>query len=343
MTAENGDELTITGSVAASAIDPAKGPILTVSFPPHGRSAETVRRIMLITCAALLPAVGFSVALYGARAIASVLGAVAAATATEWIICALRDRSMPSIDGSACLTGLLLALSLPPGLPLWAAPIGSIFAIGVVKMVFGGLGRNFLNPALAGRAFCAFTFPALFAAAGMSASRMAAGSGGFGTLANLFAGYSGGWLGASSTVALLLGAVALWTLRIIDIEVPLAFLGSAFLLSWVTSGPSAILTASGFMSAITALLTGGVPLVALFMATDPVTSPATRRSRLFFGAGCGALTVVFRNFGSANDGAMHAVLLMNLTVPYFDRYFRPMAFGCRHRTGTQAGELNGTK
>jgi len=153
MTAENGDELTITGSVAASAIDPAKGPILTVSFPPHGRSAETVRRIMLITCAALLPAVGFSVALYGARAIASVLGAVAAATATEWIICALRDRSMPSIDGSACLTGLLLALSLPPGLPLWAAPIGSIFAIGVVKMVFGGLGRNFLNPALAGRAF----------------------------------------------------------------------------------------------------------------------------------------------------------------------------------------------
>jgi electron transport complex protein RnfD len=333
MTADLDDELTIDGSAAGGTPEvPPAGALLTVSFPPHARSPETVRRIMLVTCAALLPAFCFSVVIYGIPALVSVLAAVAAAAAAEWIIVAVRDGSTrPVLDGSSCLTGLLLALSLPPSLPVWAAPLASVFAVGVVKMVFGGLGRNFLNPALAGRAFCAFTFPALFIAAG-SASRPGE-TGSFDTVANLFVGYAGGWLGASSTAALLAGAVALWILRIIDFSVPLSFLGGAFLLSWATCGRSLLFTAAGPMAALAFIFTGGIPLVALFMATDPVTSPATRRSRLLFGTGCGALTFVFRTFGNANDGAMYAVLLMNLTVPWFDRSFRQVPFGGRRRIG----------
>ncbi len=333
MTADNEGIMDIdvsdTGDVPAA---PIVSPVLTVSFPPHSRTAETVQRIMLITCAALLPAAGFSVALYGIPALASIAGAVAAAAATEWLIAAVRDRSRPSFDGSSCLTGLLLALSLPPSLPYWAAPLAAVFSIAVVKMAFGGLGRNFLNPALAGRAFCALTFPALFmAAAAGTAPRITGGPGASDTVVNLFVGYAGGWLGSSSVAALLLGAGALWILRIIDFAVPVSFLGCAFLLSWATSGHDQLFTVAAVLSALAMVLTGGIPLVSLFMATDPVTSPGTTRSRLLFGAGCGALTFVFRKFGNANDGAMHAVLLMNLTVPFFDRCFKQVPFGGRNR------------
>jgi electron transport complex protein RnfD len=332
MTSDRDLELTVENMPAEAATDGVL-PMLTTSFPPHARSADSVQRIMLITCAALLPAVGLAVALpsNGVRALLSILGAIAAAAATEWAIVALRDRSLPMIDASACLTGLLLALSLPPQLPLWAAPLGAVFAVGVVKMAFGGLGRNFLNPGLAGRAFCAFTFPAIFAAAaGLSIVRPVAGSEGFGTLYHLV-DYSGGWLGAASPAALLLGAVALVILRIIDGIIPLVFLGTAFLLSWVTGSHSEIFTAAGPLAALAFLLTGGVPLVALFMATDPVTSPAAARSRILFGAGCGALTFAFRKFGNANDGAMYAVLFMNLMVPWFDQRFRQLPLGFRSR------------
>jgi len=332
MTANNDDALEIGVSESGSVpVTPIAAPVLTVSFPPHSRTVETVQRIMLVTCAALLPAAGFSVALYGISALASIAGAVIAAAATEWLIVALRDRSLPSFDGSSCLTGLLLALSLPPSLPFWAAPLAAVFAIAVVKMAFGGLGRNFLNPALAGRAFCAFTFPAFFMTAAAGSARIAGGPGSSDTVVNLFVGYAGGWLGSSSVAALLLGAGALWILRIIDGAVPLSFLGCTFLLSWATSGTGQLFTASALLAALTMVLTGGIPLVSLFMATDPVTSPGTRRSRLLFGAGCGALAVAFRKFGNANDGAMQAVLLMNLTVPFFDRCFKQVPFGGRHR------------
>lgn len=344
MSFDDDAELTMADTLADAAFEAAAPtePTLTVSFPPHGHAPDTVRRIMLITGAALLPAAALAVALpvNGVRALLSIILAVAAAGATEWLILFARSRTLPSIDGSSCLTGLLLALSLPPGLPLWAAPPAAVFAVGIVKMAFGGLGRNFLNPALAGRAFLGFTFPVLFAsAAALSALGPAQGPEGFGTLYHLV-DYSGGWLGAASPGALLIGAIALVVLRIIDGIIPLAFLCIVFILSWATSGHGVLFTTAGPLTGLAALLSGGVPLVALFMATDPVTSPASARSRVLFGAGCGALTFAFRRFGNANDGAMYAVLFMNLMVPWFDRWLRQVPFGGR-RTAARAlaGEL----
>ena len=297
---------------------------LVVSALPHARSSESVQRMMLIMIAALIPAFGCSIVLHGMRAVLAVLAGAVAAGATDWLHASLRDRRVAAIDGSSCLTGTLLALSLPPPLPFWVAGIGAVFAVVVVKIVAGGLGRNFLNPALAGRAFLVFAVPAVFAVTtpqGNAASALA-----HHPLVTLLLGYQAGWLG-TSTAALLLGAIALWWLRTIDFSLPLAFIGSAFFLFWISNGPFEMFHAAGLLAASGRMIAGGVLLVAIFMAPDPVTSPAAKRARILFGIVCGALTVLFETFGTTDEGAMHAVLLMNLTVPFMDRYFRRRVFG----------------
>ena len=264
-------------------------------------------RTMFITLAALVPAAVVSIIQNGVHALSIIAVCVAAAAATEWMFLSREKKRPVMIDGSAGVTGLLFAFSLPPHAPLWTALLGSVFAIAIVKMTFGGLGRNFLNPALAGRAFCALSFPAVFAAAAAPPLSVSGAP-----LLHLLTGFQDGWIGGSSAGALLAGAIVLWCLRTIDFTVPLAFIGSAGALFWFFGG--------SFISALLTVGTGGLLLGAFFMATDPVTSPKSVPARLLFGTGCGALAFLFRKFGSANDSVMYAILLMNLAVPYLDRY-----------------------
>jgi electron transport complex protein RnfD len=288
---------------------PPAAPLLAVSAAPHIRGRNSVQVIMLVTLAALMPALVVSAVHNGPRVLLAAAVSMAAAALAEWVFRIIAERRTGMIDGSAGVTGLLLACTLPPQIPLWVPPFGAVFAVAIVKMAFGGLGRNFLNPALAGRAFCVIVFPAVF---GALPSPPAAVPGD--ALLSFFIGFQGGWIGGSSAGALLAGAAVLWGLRIIDMTLPVSFIATSFLLFWLAGaghGPLPALVQAG---------TGPLLLCALFMATDPVTSPKASGARLLFGTGCGALTFLFRNAGSAGDGVMYAVLLMNCVVPYADRY-----------------------
>jgi len=288
---------------------PGATPFFSVSAPPHIRGNWSMQDIMLITLAAIIPALGVSVAHNGAYVLLVAAVSVASAALAEWVFRIVAEKRPVMIDGSAGLTGLLLACTLPPQVPLWVPLVGSVFAIAIVKMAFGGLGRNFLNPALAGRAFCVLAFPAVFSA--MSSPHAPVPGE---TLFPLVVGYQGGLLGGSSAGALLLGAAVLWGLRIIDVTLPASFIGSSFLLFWLAG------VGHGPLEALVQTCSGGLFLGALFMATDPVTSPKTSIARLLFGTGCGVLAFLFRNIGRAGDSIMYAVLLMNCIVPYCDRY-----------------------
>ena len=328
-------DLTIDSEGQALTSKAPAAPLLSVSAAPHCHSGASIRRMMLYIIAALVPAAGFSVALYGIHAILLIVAGTFSALAAEWVVESVRTRKPAMPDAGAALTGLLLSLSLPAQMGLAGAIVGSLFAVIVVKIACGGLGRNFLNPALAGRAFCILVFPVVLARAGelsLSPSRE--------SVLNLFLGYQGGWLGSVSVAALLVGAIALWLLRIIDFSVPVAFLAGAFLFSWIATG-GAMFHAAGPLEALCWIMSSGVPLVALFMATDPVTSPMSMAGRILFGLGCGILTFFMGRYGSANDAAMYAVLIMNLTVPYLNKYIvsTPMRTGS-HRHFPQGREAN---
>jgi electron transport complex protein RnfD len=281
---------------------------LAVSAPPHLRGRWSVPRMMLLTCASLVPAVAVSAARNGFSVPAVIAVAVAAALAAEGVFRLAAGKRRPwKVDGSACLTGLLLAGSLPPQVPLWVPAVGAVFAIVIVKEAFGGLGRNFLNPALAGRAFCALAFPAVWNAALPPPVTFPGG-----TLLPLVTGVQGGWIGGSSAAALLAGAALLRGLRIIDVTLPVSFIVTSFLLflPWH----------EGVGEAVMQVAAGGTLFCALFMATDPVTSPRTFFARLLSGAGCGALAFLFREAGACGDGVMYAVLLMNCVALFLDRW-----------------------
>lgn len=309
---------------------------LVISAAPHIRVGTTVPRTMLWVVAALMPAVGIAVMLSGLHAMYAILLSVAAASATEWVILTTARKKLTVPDGSAAITGLLLALSLPSRLPLWMAPAGSIFAIALVKMTFGGTGRNFLNPAMTGRAFLTLAFPALFnAGAVASGESLPAGAREIGTtLLNFLTGYQNEWMGGASVGALLIGAILLWCLRIIDFALPLSFMGSAFMLFWCTDSSHAIFSGTALLAALFQVMGSGLLLGAFFIATDPVTSPTTARARLLFGAGCGILTFLFQKAGPSGESIMLAILLMNFTVPYMDRYLMRRSFNAKGKRDT---------
>jgi Na+-translocating ferredoxin:NAD+ oxidoreductase subunit D len=296
--------------------------LLCVSASPHIRSRESVPRIMLWVLLALLPAAGIAILMSGLHALYSIALSVFTASAAEWIILVFINKKRQFLDGSAPVTGLLLALSLPPSLPLWVAPIGSLFAIAIVKMSFGGLGRNFLNPAMAGRAFLAAAFPAFFNLGALPLPSVPAGGMAeiSGALLNFLSGYQGGWLGGTSAGALLIGAILLRSLRVIDFTLPLSFMGTFYLLFLCTGENTASFSAVTLLTPLFQLLSGGILFGAFFLATDPVTSPLAGRARLAFGIGCGVFTYLFQKFGSPNDSMMQAILIMNCTVPFLDRF-----------------------
>jgi electron transport complex protein RnfD len=287
-----------------------------VSQPaPHLHQGPTTRGSMLAAAACLAPAAAWGVLVQGPGALAMLATAVGASLASELAIGLAAWRRCTLADGSALLTGLLVGLSLPVYAPLFVAAAAAVFAVAVVKLSFGGLGRNWMNPALGGRLFVTFSWPALLAARPRPAGGWLQASAGMADGSLLGAS---GQLGLVTTLLLALGGAYLLARRIAAWEVPAAFVAAFALTVWVLGGlPAGDGPFRGDLPA--ALTTGGFALAALFMATDPVTSPKGRAARLVFGAGCGLLCFLLRVYGRRAEAPFLAVPLMNMLVPLLER------------------------
>jgi len=299
---------------------------LVVSSSPHIKSPETIRSIMIDVLVALFPVALMAVFLFGFRALVTMIIAMVAAMATEAII--LRRKNLFG-DGSAAVTGLLLAMTLPPAPPWWVVVIGSVVAIGVGKHIYGGLGNNIFNPALVGRAVLFVSWgthlagnvwikPVPFgftADAVTQASPLVTYDA---SLGDLFIGTVSGSLGETSALALIIGAIWLFYRGHIDWRIPGSFIGIVFILG---------LFDGGLYMGLYHVLAGGVMLGALFMATDMVTSPVTPTGKIIFGLGCGAVTMAIRMFGGMPEGVTFGILFMNGLTPLIDNMTLPKKFG----------------
>ena len=305
---------------------------LTVASSPHIRGDFKTSRIMLDVVLALIPALIVGIVVLGIRAAVVTLISVAAAVAAEWVYAKLTKTRNTVIDGSALVTGLLLALTLPHTVPYWQAALGSVFAIVVVKALCGGLGQNIFNPALAARAFLMVIFPVgLTRFEGLDGvtsatplHHMVMPALPEESLMDMFLGKCPGCIGEISALALLLGGVYLVIRKVISIRIPAAYLGTVALVTLVFSKTDAPIDWMLY-----SLLSGGVMLGAIFMATDYATSPATPAGQIVYGVGCGVLTVIFRYFGLFPEGVTYAILLMNALVWVIDRYTAPRRFGVK--------------
>lgn len=327
---------------------------LNVSLSPHIHGGMSTSRTMWWVVFSLLPALLVALWTFGVPALIITCVCVGSCLLTEWIITQfVMKRPVTIFDGSAMITGLLLAFNLPSILPWWMAVMGSVMAIGIGKMSFGGLGCNIWNPALVGRVFLLISFPAAMttwpagveagasmiaqtgATTGASAAAAVDASSGATLLGmmkshgaealdpdyvGMMIGNMNGSLGEVGSFALLLGALFLLAMRIITWHIPVAVLGSAAFFSWVFGG-----------NPILDLFAGGLILGACFMATDYVTSPMSRKGQLIFGVLIGFVTIVIRRFGAYPEGVSFAILLMNSFTPLINRYCRPVPFGEKQR------------
>ena len=321
---------------------------LTISCSPHVHAPATTRTIMRDVILALTPALIGSVYFFGLRALVVTLISVASCVFFEWAWCQLMKQHCKVYDLSAVITGLLLAFVCPVTIPYWMIVVGDFFAIILVKMLFGGVGKNVVNPALAARAFM-FSWPAAMstwvqvgwnnragvvsaADAVTAATPMANLHQGIlpeDSLLDMFFGNVGGSLGETSVVLLLLGFGYLLIRKVLSPRIPLAFLGTVAIL--------ALLFPMGndrLAWMLAQLCGGGLMLGALFMATDYVTSPVTKLGQVVYGVGCGVLTVLIRYFGSYNEGVSYAILVMNFCVVLLDRIGRPKKFGAPKKEAT---------
>ena len=329
---------------------PASMPeLLTVSPSPHARRGVTTSRLMIDVLIALAPAAVWGVAAFGPRAALVLLLSVASALLAEFLAEKLLRRPVTLRDGSAAVTGLLLGMNLSADVPLYIPVVGAVFAIVVVKQLFGGIGRNVMNPALAARVFLMlawtggmtrFSAPFAYLSSGVdavaSATPLASLKGGVlpdASLADLFLGRCAGCIGEVSVLLLLAGSVYLLVRRVISWQIPVSFLGTVALLTFVF--PQGGADRLSFMAA--SLCSGGLVLGAVFMATDYVTSPVTGAGRLIYGCGCG-LVVFIRYFGGYPEGVSFAILIMNALVWYLDMLTRPRVYGkTRGRRGDRKG------
>lgn len=305
--------------------DPGK---VHLSVSPHVRSRLTTDRAMFCVFLALLPAAGVGAYVHGLPALWVMLASVVTAVLTEAVFDLVTKRPQTVGDFSAVVTGLLLALCLPAQAPLYIPCIGAFFAILVVKCLFGGLGKNFLNPALTARCFLLISFGAAmtsYTVDGVSAATplVELSQGNYSQILNSLLGNASGVIG-SSALALLIGGLFLWAVGGITFEIPLATLVSFTLFMALFGGhgldPQFLLGH---------LLGGGVIMGAFFMATDPVTSPVTRPGQLLFGALVGVLSGLFRVLGSAADSVSYAIIISNLATPLIDQYIVPKPYGYR--------------
>ena len=299
---------------------------LTKGSSPHIRTAQRSGQLMGHVVLALLPALAVGVWQLGASALWVALVCTAASVVTEW----LWRGGKAAPDGSAAVTGLLLAMTLPPSLPLWLAALGGAFAVAVGKMLCGGLGQNVFNPALAARAAMVLCFPramtdyhsADVATYATPLHRMALHDLPHERVLDLFLGFCGGSVGEISALALLLGGGYLLWRHVISWRIPVAYLATVAVLTLVLFRADAPL-----LWMLSQLCSGGLMLGAIFMATDYATSPVTPRGRLLYGVGCGALTVLFRYTGIFPEGVTYAILLMNALTWVIDRATPPRRFG----------------
>lgn len=301
--------------------------ILHVSSSPHVRAKDSTNRIMAYVILALLPTTLFGIFNFGPKALLLIVLTIASCVATEWVFEKIVHKKSTIGDLSAVVTGLLLALNLPVTLPWWEAVLGGVFAIAIVKMMFGGLGQNFMNPALGARCFLLIAFAAdmtnfktdtYTGATPLAAMR----NGEVINSMDALIGRTAGTIGETSTIAILIGAIILILLGVITLAIPASYLITFVIFMLLFGG-------HGFdMNYIVAqLCSGGIMLGAFFMATDYVTSPITPKGRILFGICCGILTGLFRCFGANAEGVSFAIILSNLLVPMIEKVTIPRAFG----------------
>ena len=319
---------------------------LYLSSSPHIHSGETTDKVMRLVIYALLPATLLSIYFFGLPALGVLLICTIGCVAFEALACKVMGRPQTVVDGSAALTGILLALNLPPSSPWWMSLLGAAIAILIGKQIYGGLGYNPFNPALVARVVLLISFPVQMTSwtapaplgSGLDAITSATPLGemktavmltgklpelatsGFG---NYFIGNMGGSLGEVSALALLLGGLFLLYKKIITWHIPFSFIGTVVIIS----GIFWLIDPTRYPNPVFHLITGGLILGAFFMATDMVSSPVTYKGMLIFGFGCGLLTVLIRLFGGYPEGVSFAILLMNAATPLIDRYSRPKIYG----------------
>ena len=298
---------------------------LQVSVSPHIHGKKTTSNIMLDVIIALLPATVAGVIIFGLRALAVIGVTVAAAVVSELLFNIIIKKQQTVDDLSAVVTGLLLALNLPANLPLWQAAVGSVFAIVVVKCIFGGLGKNIVNPAITARVFMLIAFGSMTTAAfpldsTASATPLAIMAEGDSVeLLDLFLGNTGGAIGETSAAALLLGGIYLIAKRVISWHIPVVFIGTTFLGSFIVTG--------SVTESLALIFAGGLFIGAFFMATDYVTSPSTSFGKVIFALGAGVITVLIRHYGNYPEGVSFAILLMNIVNPFIDGKMKRKVFG----------------
>ena len=303
-----------------------------VSSSPHVRAKDSTSRVMLYVLIALLPASLFGIYNFGYKALVLILVTIASCMASEWIFDKIVHKKNSLTDLSAVVTGLLLALNLPVNLPWWEAVIGGVFAIVIVKMLFGGLGQNFMNPALGARCFLLIAFAADMTKFGItkngievysSVTPLAAMRNGKAVnTMDMLIGRTAGTIGETSAIAILIGAIFLILMGVINLRIPASYIitFAVFMLLFGGHGfDGSYLTAQ--------LCGGGLMLGAFFMATDYVTSPITPMGQIIFGICCGILTGLFRCFGANAEGVSFAIILSNILVPLIEKHTVPMAFG----------------
>lgn len=308
-----------------------------VSSSPHVRSKDTTERIMLYVIIALLPTTLFGIYNFGYRALILILVTIASCVASEWIFNKIVHKKQTINDLSAVVTGLLLALNLPATLPWWEAVLGGVFAIVVVKCMFGGLGQNFMNPALGARCFLLiafaanmtnFTIDSYTGATPLAAMR----NGDAVNTMDMLIGRTAGTIGETSAIAILIGAIFLILMGVIDLRIPGSYIITFVIFMLLFSGHGADWTY------ITAQLCGGgLMLGAFFVATDYVTSPITPMGQIIFGICCGIFTGLFRCFGANAEGVSFAIILSNILVPMIEKYTVPRAFGMVKEAKKQEG------
>ena len=305
---------------------------LTVTPAPHIKSSLTTKRIMYLVILSLLPAGIASIYIFGFPSLKTILISVASCVICEALFLKFRHKDPRIIlDGSAMLTGLLLAYNLPPEIPFWIPLIGATVSIVLGKQIFGGLGHNIFNPALVGRAFLQISWPVYMTTwknprwwpdAVSTATPLAKENPVPVSYMDLFLGNHGGCIGEVCIIALLVGVAFLLLLKIISFDIPASFIETVGILTWVFGK-------DGFFKGdfIFHILAGGLILGAFFMATDYVTSPLTKKGKIIFGIGCGLLTVIIRLRGSYPEGVSYAILFMNAAVPIIDRFTKTRKYG----------------
>ena len=303
---------------------------LTVASSPHIRGNFRTNRIMLDVVLALLPALAVGIWHFGLRAALVALISVTSAVAAEWLFSTVTKTRNTAVDGSAMVTGLLLAMTLPASVPYWQVLVGNVFAIILVKALCGGLGQNIFNPALAARALMMLIWPVSLVryegldgvTAATPLHHMVMPALPEESLMDMLLGNIPGTIGEGCALALLAGGAYLVYRRVISLRIPAAYLGTVAVLTLVFHRTD---DAMGWM--LYSLLGGGVMLGAIFMATDYATSPANGMGQIVYGIGCGVLTVLFRYYGLYPEGVTYAILIMNAFVWIIDRYTAPRRFG----------------